>query len=284
MAVSKSFFLRRKGVVGSLQMARMNGQQITKDKSSFVRDAKTRAQLVQRMCMATATAFYKEGKEILSWSVEGARNTNEAMHFLYNKNVAILRDLAQQEKGYFKYADKSYLVENTGYCSEMFLSYGSLPSIQYNAAQLYLCRNKRWQIKKGESMVICGFQVESQESNKRVFVWSIITFFDNPTPNFFDGITSANVYGRLKEFATIKTSGNNMITERNFVQSALSRGDVRLRISNISVRYGCFRMILENGKNKFSTSNIIHYATMTGNFTKALKTYGVSRDEILNGE
>lgn len=284
MAVSKSFFLRRKGVVGSLQMARMNGQQITKDKASTYNDAQTRAQLVQRMCMATATAFYKEGKDVLSWSVEGARNTNEAMHFLYNKNVAILRDLAQQEKGYFKLADNDFLVENTGFCENLFLSYGSLPTIQYNSAQLYLCRNKKWQLKKGESMVICGYQPEFQGSEKRVFVWAIITFFENPTPNFFDGISLKNVYIRLKEFATVKTSDNNSITERSFVQTVLARGDVRLRINNISVRYGCFRMILENGKNKFSTSNIIHYATGSGNFSKALATYGVPRDKILNGE
>ena len=284
MAVSKSFFLRRKGVVGSLQMARMNGQQITKDKASTYHDAQTRAQLVQRMCMATATAFYKEGKDVLSWSVEGARNTNEAMHFLYNKNVAILKELAQQEKGYFKYADKNYLVEKTGFCSNLFLSYGSLPSIKYNAGALNLCQNKKWQLKKGESMVICGYQSQAKENEKRPFIWAIITFFENPAADFFEGLNMRNVYERLQQFSNIKFSDNNTITESNFVQSVLSSGTVRLRITNISSRYGCFRVVTENGKNKYSTSNIATPLTLSGNFSKALATYGVPRDKILNGE
>ena len=284
MAVSKSFFLRRKGVVGSLQMARMNGQQITKDKASTYNDAQTRTQLVQRMCMATATAFYKEGKDVLSWSVEGARNTNEAMHFLYNKNVQILRDLAKEKKGYFKYADKNYLVEKTGYCSNLFLSYGSLPTIQYNSTILYLCQNKKWQLKKGESMVICGYQAQAKENEKRPFVWAIITFFENPAADFFEGLTLRNVYERLQQFSNIKFSNNNIITERTFIQSVLSSGSVRLRITSMASRYGCFRVVTENGKNKFSTSNITSVFSLRGNYSKALATYGVPRDKILNGE
>lgn len=284
MAVSKSFFLRRKGVVGSLQMARMNGQQITKDKSSFVHDAKTRAQLVQRMCMATATAFYKEGKEILSWSVEGARNTNEAMHFLYNKNVAILRDLAHQEKGLFKLKGNDYMLTAREYISPLYVSYGSLPSVSYQRVTFYVCNLKKWQAKKGDTLIICGWRQPNENENGRQFTWYKLEFIDNPSANFFENVNIPIARERMKQFCVVSFSTNSTINANNYIVQATTEGRLRLSVAGMSSWYAVIRMRKENGVLKFSTSNIVDVQREGTNFTEALATYGVPRDEILNGE
>lgn len=284
MAVSKSFFLRRKGVVGSLQMARMNGQQITKDKASFVRDAKTRAQLVQRMCMATATAFYKEGKEILSWSVEGARNTNEAMHFLYNKNVAILRDLAQQEKGLFKLKEKDFLVESVSYLSPLFVSYGSLRSVNYQSSAFYLCDHNKWQVEKGDSILVCGWRNPMTGENGRQFAWYKIDFFENPTEDFFENVTIPLARERMNQFSTISFSDNSVIKYGTYIQQVSVAGRLRLSVAGLAQRYAVIRIRHDEGKWRFSTSQIVETSTPHTNYVRALTTYGVPRDEILNGE
>ena len=284
MAVSKSFFLRRKGVVGSLQMARMNGQQITKDKASTYHDAQTRAQLVQRMCMATATAFYKEGKDVLSWSVEGARNTNEAMRFLYNKNVAILRDLAKQEKGFFKKSGNDFLVENNSYLSPLLVSYGSLPSMKYQGVAFYLCDKNKWQVKKGDSILVCGWRDPLKGENGRQFTWYKIDFFENPTEDFFEHVSIALARERMKEFSRISFSNNSRQTEKNYIQQVFPNGRLRLSTAGIANRYAVIRIRHDEGKWRFSTSQIVAISQTRTNFVEALATYGVPRDKILNGE
>lgn len=284
MAVSKSFFLRRKGVVGSLQMARVAGKQITKDKSSSYNDAQTRAQLIQRMCMATATAFYKEGKDVLSWSVEGARNTNEAMHFLYNKNVAILKELAQQEKGMFKKKGNDFLAERNTIISPMFVSYGSLCPIKYNPTTFFLCDAKKWQVKKGDSIIICGWRGPQVNENGLQFMWYKIDFFENPSEDFFENVSLSNVYERMQQFSRVTFSNNSRINESNYILQVTTHGRLRLSVAGIANRYTVIRVRNENEKWYFSTSRIIQPSQPTTNFVEALASYGVPRDKILNGE
>ena len=70
MAKSDGFFGLRRGSTKSLTFAVNEGVQITKDRVTDVRNPRTEAQMLQRMCLATAGKFYSEGREIFDHSVE----------------------------------------------------------------------------------------------------------------------------------------------------------------------------------------------------------------------
>ena len=78
MAKSKSFFGLRKGSTKSMTFSTLNGQQITKDRVSEVRNPKTSGQAVQRMKLAPAQKFYEAFADILNHSWQGVEYGNKS--------------------------------------------------------------------------------------------------------------------------------------------------------------------------------------------------------------
>ena len=78
MAKSKSFFGLRKGSTKSMTFSTLNGQQVTKDRVSEVRNPKTSGQAVQRMKLAPAQKFYEAFADILNHSWQGVEYGNKS--------------------------------------------------------------------------------------------------------------------------------------------------------------------------------------------------------------
>ena len=78
MAKSKSFFGLRKGSTKSMTFSTLNGQQVTKDRVSEVRNPKTSGQAVQRMKLAPAQKFYDAFADILNHSWQGVEYGNKS--------------------------------------------------------------------------------------------------------------------------------------------------------------------------------------------------------------
>lgn len=92
MAKSKSFFGLRTGSTKTLTFQVLNGQQITKDRVSNVKNPRTRAQMIQRMCMATSSAAYARMKNIVDHSFEGVTYGQMSMSEFIKLNTKLLRD------------------------------------------------------------------------------------------------------------------------------------------------------------------------------------------------
>lgn len=91
MARSKSFFGLRRGSTKTLTFSVLKGQQITKDRVEGGRNPRTPEQMVQRMCMATASAAYAQMKQIVDHSFEGITYGQTTMSEFIRVNAEALR-------------------------------------------------------------------------------------------------------------------------------------------------------------------------------------------------
>ena len=92
MAKSKSFFGLRRGSTKSLTFSVYEGQQVTKDRVTEVKNPRTPSQMEQRMHMATALAMYSAGKEIFDHSFQGVTYGAKSMNKFLAENVKLIRD------------------------------------------------------------------------------------------------------------------------------------------------------------------------------------------------
>lgn len=98
MAKSKSFFGLRRGSTKSLTFQVLDGQQITKDRVTEVKNPRSNGQLVQRAIMATVMQAYSQGKAIFDHAFQGksvgAANQREFMRLNANAlRAAIANDI-----------------------------------------------------------------------------------------------------------------------------------------------------------------------------------------------
>lgn len=91
MAKSKSFFGLRRGSTKSLTFSVYEGQQVTKDRVTEVKNPRTPSQMTQRMVMATALAMYSAGKEIFDHSFQGITYGAKSMNKFLADNVKLIR-------------------------------------------------------------------------------------------------------------------------------------------------------------------------------------------------
>ena len=83
MAKSKSFFGMRRGSTKSLTFQVVNGQQVTKERVSSVKNPKTSGQAVQRMKLAPAQKFYNAFADVCNHSYQGvAYGEKSRQHFM----------------------------------------------------------------------------------------------------------------------------------------------------------------------------------------------------------
>lgn len=101
MAKSKSFFGLRQGSTKSLTFAVLNGKQVTKDRVMGGKNPRSQAQMVQRMCMATASAAYAAMKQIVDHSFEGYAYGSANMSRFISLNTKAIKADYDAEGGQF---------------------------------------------------------------------------------------------------------------------------------------------------------------------------------------
>lgn len=137
MAKSKSFFGLRRGSTKTLTFQVLDGQQITKDRVSEVRNPNTQLQRIQRVIMNTALRAYSGMYDIVNHSWEGVSYGGKTQQKFISANIKACRarlaakgDLYKSEKAFVP-VGLNYLAPNA-----YVVSKGSLPSIQYACASM----------------------------------------------------------------------------------------------------------------------------------------------------
>lgn len=130
MAKSKGFFGIRTGSTKNFTFSELNGEQITKERVSKVKNPRTITQMRQRMLMATICAAYSYVKSIADHSFEGKTVGQQCMSEFMRLNLNKFRDAAQNSNAAYAmnaYGDK--LINPMRY----ILAKGSLPALPYVA-------------------------------------------------------------------------------------------------------------------------------------------------------
>lgn len=130
MAKSKGFFGIRTGSTKNFTFSELNGEQITKERVSKVKNPRTISQMRQRMLMATIGAAYSYLKDIADHSFEGKTVGQQCMSEFMRLNLNKFRDAAQDSNAAYAmnaYGDK--LINPMRY----ILAKGSLPALPYVA-------------------------------------------------------------------------------------------------------------------------------------------------------
>lgn len=130
MAKSKGFFGIRTGSTKNFTFSELNGEQITKERVSKVKNPRTISQMRQRMLMATIGAAYSYLKVIADHSFEGKTVGQQNMSEFMRLNLNKFRDAAQDSNAAYAmnaYGDK--LINPMRY----IIAKGSLPALPYVA-------------------------------------------------------------------------------------------------------------------------------------------------------
>lgn len=126
MAKSKSFFGLRKGSTKTLTFSVLDGQQITKDRVTDVKNPRSKAQMEQRCILKTAALAYSTLKSIVDHSFEGTTYGAASQRKFMQLNTAIVRDNAHDGKSLIGFASYKDSTPNMG---QFIISQGSLAPI-----------------------------------------------------------------------------------------------------------------------------------------------------------
>ena len=126
MAKSKSFFGLRKGSTKTLTFSVLDGQQITKDRVTDVKNPRSKAQMEQRCILKTAALAYSTLKSIVDHSFEGTTYGAASQRKFMQLNTAIVRDNAHDGKSLIGFASYKDSTPNMG---QFVISQGSLAPI-----------------------------------------------------------------------------------------------------------------------------------------------------------
>lgn len=173
MAKSKGFFGLRRGSTKSLTFSVLDGQQITKDRVSIVRNPKTDAQQIQRTLMNTVVQAYSLLKPICDHSFEGVQVGRRSMQEFVKRNAIIMRSkLTAAGTAYgavkaFCPIGKAYVAPN-----EFIVSDGTLPKVYVTSnMQLFLSTNtyqgmlNEWGLKAGDQITILALSDFNADGN-----------------------------------------------------------------------------------------------------------------------
>lgn len=134
-AKSKGFFGLRRGSTKSLTFQVLDGQQITKDRVSEVRNPQTRLQMVQRVILLTACQAYSLMKELVDHSLEGIRYGAKTQQAFMTANIRMLREkVAAAGTNYGEVRDFTPLGSTHFALNNYLISKGTLSPIEYALA------------------------------------------------------------------------------------------------------------------------------------------------------
>ena len=128
MAKSKGFFGIRSGSTKNFTFSELNGEQITKERVSRVKNPRTIGQMRQRMLMTTIGAAYSYLKTIADHSFEGKTVGQMNMSEFMRLNLNKFRDASQNDNAAYAFnAFKDAMINPMRY----ILAKGSLPAMPY---------------------------------------------------------------------------------------------------------------------------------------------------------
>lgn len=134
-AKSKGFFGLRRGSTKSLTFQVLDGQQITKDRVSEVRNPQTRLQMVQRVILLTACQAYSLMKELVDHSLEGIQYGAKTQQAFMTANIRMLREkVAAAGTNYGEVRDFTPLGSTHFALNNYLISKGTLTPIEYALA------------------------------------------------------------------------------------------------------------------------------------------------------
>lgn len=183
MAKSKSFFGLRKGSTKTLTFSVLDGQQITKDRVTDVKNPRSKAQMEQRCILKTAALAYSTLKSIVDHSFEGTTYGAMSQRKFMQLNTAIVRDNAHDGKSLIGFASYKDSTPNMG---QFIISQGSLAPVPAGVISLSFAANSlaitynggvastaalanALGVNLGDIVTICAL---AQNSDKNaIFVW-----------------------------------------------------------------------------------------------------------------
>lgn len=128
MAKSKGFFGIRTGSTKNFTFSELNGEQITKERVSKVKNPRTISQMRQRMLMATIGAAYSYLKAITDHSFEGKTVGQQNMSEFMRLNLNKFRDASQNNSAAFAFnAYQDKLINPMRF----IVARGSLPAMPF---------------------------------------------------------------------------------------------------------------------------------------------------------
>lgn len=133
MAKSKSFFGLRKGSTKSLTFSVLDGQQITKDRVTDVKNPRSKAQMMQRCLLKTLSLGYGTLKSIVDHSFEGVSYGAMSQRNFMAINAPLVRRYAANNLSKFGYAPYKDSTPNMG---QFVIAQGSLSPVHSNAISL----------------------------------------------------------------------------------------------------------------------------------------------------
>lgn len=183
MAKSKSFFGLRKGSTKTLTFSVLDGQQITKDRVTDVKNPRSKAQMEQRCILKTAALAYSTLKSIVDHSFEGTTYGAASQRKFMQLNTAIVRDNAHDGKSLIGFASYKDSTPNMG---QFIISQGSLApipagviSLSFAASSLAITYNggvastaalaNALGVNLGDIVTLCAL-VQNSDKNA-IFVW-----------------------------------------------------------------------------------------------------------------
>ena len=304
MAKSKSFFGLRRGSTKSLTFSVYEGQQVTKDRVTEVKNPRTPSQMMQRMVMATALAMYSAGKEIFDHSFQGVTYGAKSMNKFLADNAKLIRADVLDNGTDFQanaYGNKAALAgsfklsEGTlppipkGYVTmpedgaQMAIKIGAGETIKVSDVKAYLG------LSDGDFFTLIGLRdgkTEIAVGSKRQVSTSELCFV-----RFYIPVGQDDTTITPENFATLFTP-----EYRNCVNAVLaSSGDGAVKTWTVAVDLSgsldvytsvvaCIKSAKVNGVWARSTAywNINRPNTVP-NYDEALSTYPLGQDYVLNG-
>lgn len=133
MAKSKSFFGLRKGSTKTLTFSVLDGQQITKDRVTDVKNPRSKSQMEQRCILKTTALGYATLKSIVDHSFEGISYGAQSQRNFMAINAPLVRRYAADNLSKFGYAAYKDSTPNLG---QFVIAQGSLSPIPSNAISL----------------------------------------------------------------------------------------------------------------------------------------------------
>ena len=183
MAKSKSFFGLRKGSTKTLTFSVLDGQQITKDRVTDVKNPRSKAQMEQRCILKTTALAYSTLKSIVDHSFEGTTYGAMSQRKFMQLNTAVVRNNAHDGKSLIGFASYKDSTPNMG---QYIISQGSLApipagviSLSFAASSLAITYNggvastaslaNALGVNLGDIVTLCALVQNSDKD--AIFVW-----------------------------------------------------------------------------------------------------------------
>lgn len=285
MAKSKSFFGLRKGSTKTLTFSVLDGQQITKDRVTDVKNPRSKAQMEQRCILKTAALAYSTLKSIVDHSFEGTTYGAASQRKFMQLNTAIVRDNAHDGKSLIGFASYKDSTPNMG---QFIISQGTLApipagviSLSFAASALAINYNggvastaalaNALGVNLGDIVTICAL-VQNSDKNA-IFVWLRMIL-----PSDDVAVNADNVKFESNKRFSVSFDGN--------VVASILFDAVDKVTSNSAALYGVVRSQKSDAGYKRSNTTLnlsVGTVVYDAKWSPAVLTYPQGESYILNG-